>query len=61
MGYAHVGIIGDIMQRSFVCDAILVGIRISHIEITVYDTLSASVQDTKANTSVIYFITFHPD
>jgi len=48
-----VGIIGDIMQRSLVCDAILVGIRISHIEITVYDTLSASVQDTEANTSVI--------
>ena len=47
------GIIGDIMQRSFVCDAILVGIRITHIKITVYDTLSASVQDTEANTSVI--------
>lgn len=52
MDCAHVGIIGDMIHRGIVCDAILVGIKISHIEITVM-TLSASIQDANANASVI--------
>lgn len=46
------GIIGDIMQRGL-SDALLALIRISDIEITVYDTTSAFAQDARPNMLVV--------